>query len=561
MLGIQRKAISVLVVAALFVSIPSVLGKSTLLNIPKVEVYTNISSASNIQAEEPQGINGIVELQTITLIVNYPPIINGSDDIEYYYGQTGNSITWIITDDLIDEFSAQYIVIKVDGILIQTGVWHSGSVVEVNVDGLEVGTHIYEITADDGLGGTASDSVNVIVLNVVPIISQPEDIEYDYGQTGNNINWVITDDSIDPINAQYIVIKIDGIIIQIGAWYSGSEIEVNVDGLEIGTHIYEITADDGLGGTASDSVNVIVSNGAPIINQPEDIEYDYGQTGNNINWVITDDSIDESNAQYIVIIVDGIIIQTGAWYSGSEIEVNVDGLEVGTHIFEITADDGLGGTASDSVNVIVSNVAPIINQPEDIEYDYGQTDNTITWIITDDSIDELNAQYIVIKVDGIIIQAGSWRSGSEIEVNVDGLEVGTHIYEITAEDGLGGTASDSVNVIVNTLSGVYEYIDFKFEELEAYIDENLCFFVKWIVGFTVDISHYCIEKAYDMYESGHIRAGTMYSYFSQALLHITDFELEIFSYFKLISDEDKEHINVATEELRVYITALRDIYI
>jgi hypothetical protein len=464
MLGIQRKAISVLIVAVLFVSIPSVLGNSTLSNIPEVEINTDINVKSNIQAEN-QEIIQIFELPTAAEDINNPPTIN-----------------------------------------------------------------------------------------------QPENIEYSFGETGNVITWIIIDDSVDEYNTQYIVVKVDNGIILMGIWLSGYEIAVNVDGLSVGTHTFEITADDGLGGIASDSVNVNVLNGAPLINQPEDIKYYYGETGNVITWIITDNSV--KNPTYIIMENGEQTDPSNSWISGQEILKNIDGLEIGFYTFKIIANDGLGDNVSDSVEVEVLNVAPTITNPEDIEYSFGETGNVITWVITDESVGkESSTQYIIIKVDGDIVQIGSWISGYDIAINVDGLAVGTHTFEITADDGLGGTASDSVNVIVNSLSGIYEYIDLKFEELEAYIDENLCFFVKWIVGFTVKAADYCIDKAYVYYESGHICKGTMYSYLSQALLHFTDIELKIFSYFNLISDEDKEYINTATEELRECITILRDIYI
>jgi len=86
---------------------------------------------------------------------------------------------------------------------------------------------------------------------------------------------------------------------------------------------------------------------------------------------------------------------------------------------------------------------PTINSPANINYEEGDTGNSITWTATDD-----NPTIYTITRDGTQIDSGSWSSGSPIIVSVDGLSSGTYTYTCIVSDGNGQTDSDSVIVIV-----------------------------------------------------------------------------------------------------------------
>jgi len=90
---------------------------------------------------------------------------------------------------------------------------------------------------------------------------------------------------------------------------------------------------------------------------------------------------------------------------------------------------------------------PSINSPANINYEAGDTGNSITWIATDD-----NPTTYTIILDGTQVDSGSWSSGSQITINVDDLSIGTHIYTCTVTDGDGQTDSDSVTVTVSESS-------------------------------------------------------------------------------------------------------------
>jgi len=89
---------------------------------------------------------------------------------------------------------------------------------------------------------------------------------------------------------------------------------------------------------------------------------------------------------------------------------------------------------------------PSVNSPSNVNYQVGDTGNSITWTATDD-----NPTTYTITRGGTQVASGSWTSGSPITVSVDGLSVGSYTYTITVSDGDSQTASDSVTVSVSDI--------------------------------------------------------------------------------------------------------------
>ncbi|MHA1882760.1 MAG: ABC transporter substrate-binding protein [Candidatus Thorarchaeota archaeon] len=80
--------------------------------------------------------------------------------------------------------------------------------------------------------------------------------------------------------------------------------------------------------------------------------------------------------------------------------------------------------------------------PQDITYTLGATGNSITWVVTCSS----SSHYEVYQND-TLLTTNDW-DGSDIIVNVDGLDVGSYKYELIVFDELGNSESDTVYVTV-----------------------------------------------------------------------------------------------------------------
>jgi hypothetical protein len=89
----------------------------------------------------------------------------------------------------------------------------------------------------------------------------------------------------------------------------------------------------------------------PTIDQPADIDYVEGTTGNTIIWTPSD-----AHPSHYVVYRNGTEVALASW-NGSSITVDVDGLSVGVYNYTIVVYNTSGNWASDTVLVIVLSQA------------------------------------------------------------------------------------------------------------------------------------------------------------------------------------------------------------
>ena len=88
---------------------------------------------------------------------------------------------------------------------------------------------------------------------------------------------------------------------------------------------------------------------APTINHPDDLEFVEGSTNQNITWAPTDD-----NPTTYEVSVNGTVVDSGSWTSGSSIVLELDDFEAGVYDCTITVYDIGSNYAMDSVTVTVT---------------------------------------------------------------------------------------------------------------------------------------------------------------------------------------------------------------
>ena len=91
------------------------------------------------------------------------PSVTDVADFAYDEGDTGNTITWTVTD----RFPGIYIITR-NGEYLDSGNWNSLTPIWINVDGLAEGTYTYLISITDCAGNIAQDTVVVTVNPVIP---------------------------------------------------------------------------------------------------------------------------------------------------------------------------------------------------------------------------------------------------------------------------------------------------------------------------------------------------------------------------------------------------------
>jgi len=285
------------------------------------------------------GGNNATDTVTITVEDTIAPTIDDQGDAIYEHGTIGHNITWSPSDSNPD-----YYVITIDGVDRPSTSW-DGNDITIFTDGLPTGIYTYACTVYDGGGNNATDTVTITVEDTIaPTIDDQGDVIYEHGTTGHNIRWSPSDS-----NPDYYVITIDGDDSPSMFW-DGNDIMIFTDGLSTGTYIYTCTVYDGVSLSASDTVQILVEDTlAPTIDEPEDNEYHYGTTGQNITWAPRD-----SNPDYYIVTRNGDIIANETW-DGSNITVNVDGLFIGNHTYVCIVFDGAGHNTSDTVYIMVYN--------------------------------------------------------------------------------------------------------------------------------------------------------------------------------------------------------------
>ncbi|MDH5404651.1 MAG: BspA family leucine-rich repeat surface protein, partial [Candidatus Heimdallarchaeota archaeon] len=124
-----------------------------------------------------------------------------------------------------------------------------------------------------------------VIEFISPDVSSPSDFTYESNSLGNKIQWTVGD-----VNPSVYNITLDGSIHTSTTSWTNGTITIYVDGLEEGTYIFIINVYDMDGNLATDTVSVIVykETVAPTISSPNDLTYQYGTMGHQIQWIVGD---------------------------------------------------------------------------------------------------------------------------------------------------------------------------------------------------------------------------------------------------------------------------------
>jgi len=176
----------------------------------------------------------------------------------------------------------------------------------------------------------------------------------------------------------------------------------------------------------------------PEINDVEDMEFEAGVSGKSIKWYIKN----FIPIAYELYRNEGLLL-ADFWPGGTEIEFVVDFLSPGVYNYTIIVIGEGDISVTDTVIVTVTDSTnPIIGHPYDITYEYGSTDNTIIWAVSD-----LYPDTYTLYKDGFVIDDGTWTSGS-ITQDIDGESLGIYNYTMVIIDDYDNNAKDTVMVTV-----------------------------------------------------------------------------------------------------------------
>lgn len=173
----------------------------------------------------------------------------------------------------------------------------------------------------------------------------------------------------------------------------------------------------------------------PILDHPEDVEYNEGEIGTTITWTAV-----ESHPVAYEVKRNGTPYSSGPW-DGSSIIISIDGLNYGSNNFTITVNDTCANAGSDTVFVFVKDgTNPYIIHPAITQFEALHTGESITWNVSD-----LHPIAYEVYRNQSLIDSGEW-DGSDIVVPLDNLEVGLYNFTLVVFDIDGNQAKDEIHV-------------------------------------------------------------------------------------------------------------------
>lgn len=432
--------------------------------------------------------NVIIDTIVVTVIDNDNPQITSSPiDIEFEQGELNQILNWNGIDIYPSNFTVYF-----NGSEYSSGIWNNTDSIAINVDDLIFGYYNFTIIIADESGNIDFDTVWVRVNDItVPIISEPNDLTYNEGSTGNIITWFGSD-----LNAfNYSIYLGNGTYYTNGTWISGAAIEINIDGFGIGNYTLNITIFDINLNPTLDSVNLSVLDStktAPVIISPEDFSLSEGDVG-NIIWDIIDDEV----VTFTVYLDDTTISNPNIIVIESDYQVVISffNFELGIYNFTIYVEDESGNISKNSVIVsIIDTESPFVTStPNNANYNEGTLSNVVTWF----AVDSDSSDYM-FYINDSLHASDNWEVNEPISINIDGLQNGFHNLTLLIFDVARNYINSTVIIRVSDVTDpVFNLIPENLEILEGVENSNL----EWNL-FDINPRNYSIFVDGELMQSG-----------------------------------------------------------
>ncbi|MFW9862418.1 MAG: hypothetical protein ACFFET_09050, partial [Candidatus Thorarchaeota archaeon] len=313
------------------------------------------------------------------------PIIAQPENITYEEGSFGHEIRWNITEANPDFFNItrkSNEPTSNDTVLL-SDKW-DGDNITINVDGLNASRwYIYTLFVNDTLGYNSTSSVNVTVVMdlAAPTVTDPGEIEFEFGSVDQEIRWEAYDSN--PKNYSISVwIRYNNTLygnlteplhaptnVSTSNWTftepEGGPIIYNLDYLYLGNYTFQILLFDDFDRSVNNTINVTIYEDvrAPIIDSINEFEYEEGYTGYSLNW-----SAEETNPRSYNLTRNGQVLLNGTW-RGENISISVDGFEVGVYVYNLTLNDFFNQTSFAIVTLTVTPDAhhPLVSEVQGIQ--------------------------------------------------------------------------------------------------------------------------------------------------------------------------------------------------
>ena len=411
------------------------------------DVHVMDEPPPNNAPEVANALAGVTVIEGETLDVDLSEVFSDADDDELTLTATSS-----------DEAVASVGEVGEDGMLPITASMLGDSEAVASTD--------ITVMADDGNGGTASDVFTVVVIeanNAPTVASAQPDVSIIEGESADvDLSGVFSDPDGDTLTLS--AESADETVASVGEVGDDGMVTITVallaDDVESVSTSVTVTADDGRGGTVSDTFDVVVvqANRPPMVAMSlSGISVEEGGSQDvDVSEAFTDADGDEltltaSSSDADLVSVgeigdDGMLTVTAGMLA--------DGADSGSADVTVTADDGSDGTVSDTFTVIVlrGNEPPVVaNALSGVTIVEGHTsDVDVSDVFSDPDGDDLTLS--AMTSDGDVASISEIGDDGMLTVTAgmlaDGAQSASADVTVKADDGHGGNARDTFTVVV-----------------------------------------------------------------------------------------------------------------
>jgi type 1 glutamine amidotransferase/major membrane immunogen (membrane-anchored lipoprotein) len=341
----------------------------------------------------------------------------------------------------------------------------SAGTAATDITNLQQGVYVYRLTVKDDDDATATNDVQItvnaaLVANLSPTANAGADQTITLPQNSVSLNGSGNDPDGTIISYEWT--KLSGPAG--GNISSAGTAATDITNLQQGVYVYRLTVKDDDDATASNDIQVTVN--AAVINPNIKPKADAG-TDISITLPVNSVTLNGNGSDDDGIIdtytwskISGPASGGGAIQDASSASTGISSLNEGTYVFRLSVKDNDGDTGTDDITVTVN--APVV--PPNIDpVAYAGADRSITLPVNTTNLagsgkdDDGNIiKYNWIKVSGPVSGGGSIQSQGSPVTNINGLNEGNYVYRLTVTDNKGATATDEVQIKVNTVAGPNE---------------------------------------------------------------------------------------------------------
>jgi hypothetical protein len=448
------------------------------------------------------------------------------------------------------------------------------------------GTHGFIFSATDNDDDRPNDRLTrtiSISINIADDDHTPPEIDIQYVGDGNDgdpgyFEWVVSDldSEITEINATVTYESSEGLdnyTIAIDATEMGSW---NLP-TELGIYTLEIFAkdndndriNDALSRTRALSNSVIDDDNAP----PEiDIQYFGGSFDNEpgyFEWNVYDlnSAISEINVTISYESTEGLDdysmplvgTETGMWNLPSNLGLYTISISArDTDDDRTLIIDSLTSELSRGEDIIDDDITPpelsnliIVPDINEINVTFDATDNSgignISFLFNGELVEPLSQ--IQCESTYSFILKNQWLFNSESEIVVQ--------VEDSDSDRPNDALTSSINgTFKNVYYNMFEYIIWQIEQLKIYINETIGGCIAFCLNRKLTNAQDHLYEAFYYFENGSVTCSLYQDAMAKAMLHITEFKVELLNKYDRIADDHAEFIENSLHEIRNNIIIL-----